>query len=405
MAGWGSAFRWGIGAALASRLALLVWLAAVWLLVGERTGIPAQLHADPVAGLPVLESPLSRAVLGVWRRWDGSHYLNLAQNGYRAADPGPTVFAPLTPAAIGLLNRIMPGEVDVAGLVFGTAAFAFALVMLYRVVEVYYGDSALGRWSVIVMALLPLAFFFSAPMSEALYLGMALGVFYAGARRRWWLAAMFGALATLARSQGGVLLGVVGLMLLEDAFRRWPTWRDRLLYVVRSGWPLALIPLALAGFLAFRQSAGLPPLDTIYRTRSYIFFVNPLDGLLINLRWMLDHPADALFNPDSWALVVALVLCVILARDRRHGRLSLLLYAVVSLLVAASKINWEWGGQERILYSQSFARYMLPVFPFTVWLADRLRAASPRLRLTGVVLLALGLLVFSALFALGGGAP
>lgn len=405
MVDWRPALKWGIGIAVVSRLVLLLWLATVWLVVGERAGIPAHLHADPVASLPVLESPLSRAVFGVWRRWDGSHYLNLAQNGYRAADPGPTVFAPLTPAALRLVDALFPGGVDVAALVFGTVAFAFALVMLYRVCEVYYGDAGLGRWSVIVLALLPLAVFFSAPMSEALYLGMALGVFYAGARRRWLLAAIFGMLAALARTQGGILLSVAGLMLLQDSLTRCPNWRSRLLYVVRSGWPLALIPLALAGFLAFRQRIGLPPLDEIYRTRSYIFFVNPLEGLFFNLRWMAKHPADALFNPDSWALVVCIVLFLLMLRDRRHARLALLAYAAVSLLVAVSKVNWEWGGTDRVLYSQSFARYMLPVFPFTVWLADRLRRAAPRWQRLYVLAALLAALVFSALFALGGGVP
>ncbi|MBI5671325.1 MAG: hypothetical protein HZC41_25295 [Chloroflexi bacterium] len=405
MAGWRPALKWGIGIAVASRLALLVWLALVWLVVGERVGIPAHLHADPVAELPALEAPLSRAVFGVWRRWDGSHYLNLAQNGYRASDPGPTVFAPLTPAALRLMDVLTPGSVDVAALVFGTATLALALVLLYRVCEVYYGDPDLGRWSVMVLALLPLAFFYSAPMSEAIYLGMALGVFYAGARRRWWLAAVFGALATLARSQGVILLGIAGLMLLEDAYQRCHTWPSRVGYVVRHGWPLVLIPLALVGFLAFRHRLGLPPLDEIYRTHSYVFFVNPLEGLFINLRWPIEHPTDALFNPDSWALLVCAALFGLLLRDPRHSRPALLVYTLASLLVAVSKVNWEWGSTDRVLYSQSFARYTLTIFPFAVWLADRLRRASPRWQRLYVALSGLGLVVFSALFALGGGAP
>lgn len=405
MAGWRLALKWGIGIAVVSRLALLLWLALVWLVVGEGVGIQADLHADPIANLPALESPLSRAVFGVWRRWDGSHYLNLAQNGYRADDPGPTVFAPLTPAALRLLDVLIPGGVDVAALLFGTAALAFALVLLYRVCEVYYGDCDLGRWAVIVLALLPLAFFYSAPMSESLYLGMVLSVFYMGARERWGLAAAFGALATLARSQGVLLSGVAGLMLLEAAYRRCPTWPSRLAYVVRSGWPLALIPLALLGFLAFRQSLGLPPLEEIYRTHSYIFFVNPLEGLFINLRWIAEHPADALFNPDSWALLVCLLLSLLVLRTPRHARLALVAYTLASLLVAVSKVNWEWGSHEQVIYTQSFGRYALTLFPFTVWLADRLRRAPARHRRAYITLSALGLLVFSALFALGGGAP
>ncbi|NWG17583.1 MAG: hypothetical protein HXY41_13230 [Chloroflexi bacterium] len=405
MQGWFPAVRWGVGAALASRLALLAWMAVVWLGFGERLGIPVDLHTDPVAALPTLEQPAQQAVFGVWRRWDASHYLNLAQNGYRAEDPGPTVFGLLTPLGIRAFDAALPGGIDLGAMVYATAAYAFALTMLYRVCEVYYDDADLGRWSVMVLAMLPLAFFFSAPMSEAAYLGLALGVFYAGAKGRWLLAGVFGALAALARSQGVMLAGVAGLMLLEAGLARCPTWPERLRDLARRGWPLLFIPAAWVGFLVFRDGLGLPPLDDIYRTRSYIFFTNPLNGLLLNLRYIVENPADALFNVDLWALVVSSVLFILLLRDRRHRRAPLAAYALASLLVAVSKINWAWGGYDDVLYSQSFGRYMLTVFPLAIWLADGLRRRSRPVRVAWFTLSGLGLVVFSALLALGGGAP
>lgn len=402
---WRPAIRWGFSVALVSRLALLVWMAAVWLLIGQTWHIPVHLHADPIARLPELDSPLEQAVFGVWRRWDGSHYLNLAQNGYQTHNPGPSVFAPLTPVGIRIADGLVPGSIDLGAMVFATLTFAFALIMLYRVCAVYYEDADLGRWSVLTLALLPLAFFFSAPMSESIYLALVLGVFYAGAQGRWTQAAIFGSLATLARSQGVMLVGVAGLMLLEDSLQRSPSWRERFLYLIRAGWPLVLIPLSFAGFLVYRNSAGLAPLEEIYRTHSYIFFVNPLEGLLTNFLFILSNPAEAIFNPDLWALVVTLILCLVSLRNAYHRRASLVFYTLVSLLIMISKLNWEWGGHERMLYTQSFGRYALTLFPLTVWFAGWLRRAAPRMRLVVVTLSGLGLLVFSALFVLGGGAP
>jgi hypothetical protein len=405
MGGWRAAFKWGFGVAVVSRLALLVWMAAVWLLIGQTWNIPVYLHADPIAHLPALDSPLEQAVFGVWRRWDGSHYLNLAQNGYQLNNPGPTVFAPLTPVGIRVADVLVPGALDLGAMVFATLTYAFALVMLYRVCEVYYKDADLGKWSILTLALLPLAFFFSAPMSESIYLGMVLGVFYAGARGRWLLVAIFGALATLARSQGLVLAGVAGLMLLQDSFQQCPSWPQRARYLILKGWPLLLIPFAFAGFLAYRQSLGLPPLSDTYYTYSYNFFTNPLEGTLINLRWIIEHPGDAVFNPDSWALVISVVLCLVVFRDPRQRRLPLIAYTLVSIILFISRINWAWGGHDLVLNTQSFGRYSLTLFPLTVWLADWLRRAAPRVRLATITLSGLGLLIFSALFVLGGGAP
>lgn len=406
MSDWRPAIRWGLSVALVSRLVLLVWMAAVWLLIGQRWDIPVYLHANPTShDLPALDSPLEQAVFGVWRRWDASHYLNLAQNGYLPDNPGATVFAPLTPLGIRLMDGLLPGSIDLGAMAFATLTFAFALVMLYRVCQVYYRDDSLGRWSVITLALLPMAYFFSAPMSESVYLGMALGVFYAGARGRWMQAGVFGALATLARSQGVVLAGVAGLMLLEDSFQHCPSWRARILYLIRAGWPLTLIPLAFAGFLLYRQSLGLPPLNDTYYTYSYNYFTNPLEGAFINLRWMVQNPGDAILSPDSWALVISVALCLVAFRNPHQRRLPLLVYTLVSILLFISRINWAWGDHEQVLYTQSFGRYALTLFPFTIWLADWLRHATPRMRLVYITLSGLGLLILSALLALGGGPP
>src|SRR5690606_28413356 len=138
-----------------------------------------------------------------------------------------------------------------------TLAFGLALTLMFKVGETYYGDAELGRWALIITALLPLSYFFAAPMSESIYLALTLGVFCFGARRQWLLAAVCGALATLARSQGVLLLPVAGLMLLEQigfSLTRRAGWIDfarsnvrPVRQAIRQGWTLALIPAAYFG--------------------------------------------------------------------------------------------------------------------------------------------------------------
>ncbi len=395
---------WGLKIALAHRILLLLWMAIIWVTVGQPLNIPIGLHVDPIAQLPAL-SPVEQATLGVWRRWDASHYLNLAQNGYRVNDPGPTVFGVLTPIGVKVFDTLLPGGVDIGGMAFATMAFWLTLVMLYRFCEVYYNDQTLARWATGLLAILPHAFFFAAPMSEAIYVALALGVFYTGARGQWLGAAIFGALATLARSQGALLAGVAFLLLLEESIWQQSLWRDRLFYIIKRGWVLALIPLALAAFLAFRQNQGLIALDEIYRTRSFIFFVNPLEGLRLNIAWAMMHPADALFNPDILALAVSIGLTIWAVFLPLHRRLPLLAYTLGFLLVFITKMNWAWGDTNQITYTQSFARYSLALFPLTVLVADKLRRTSRRIQTVVIGLSISGLLLFSGLFTLGGGSP
>jgi hypothetical protein len=402
---WRPAVTWGVGVALVHRLVLSVWMAVIWVSIGAQADVPAKLHVDPIAHLPALNSTLEQSTLGVWRRWDASHYLNLAQNGYRASDPGPTVFGPLTPFSIRFLDALLPGDVDTAGVLFGTLAFALVLILVYRLCERIYGDARLGKAALMVMALLPISFFYQAPMSEALYLALVLGVFYAASSENWWMAGVLGGLAVLARSQGILLAGVAGLMLLQSGMKRALTWAERVRYIARKALPLALIPLALAGFLAFRQSQGLPALDIIYHDRSYVFFVNPLQGLWLNVQWIIANPGAALFNIDIWALGITLVLAVWLLNLRRTYKLPLVAYTWVSIGVLLSKVNWDWGGHEVVLYTQSYARYSLSLFPLALLAAEYLNRSPRRRQLAAGALSLAGLLFFSALFTLGLGPP
>ena len=290
------AVYWGFGTAIVHRLALMIWLALVWsLLSANFAGVQVDFHTAG-AQLPALTTQSDELIFGVWRRWDAVHYLDLAANGYRVEHPGPTVFGVLTPLGIRAFDAVLPGSLDLGAMVFETLAFGLALTLLYKVCESYYGAKAdltprpplptergrnasasngetvqgdseqdrgtrvsLARWAVVVTALLPLSYFFAAPMSESIYLALTLGMFYFGVKRHWLWAAICGALATLARSQGVLLLPVAGLLLLEqNGFRlNQPNqWIEQARRAIRQGWSLLLIPLALCRLPALPARAS-----------------------------------------------------------------------------------------------------------------------------------------------------
>ncbi len=397
---WRAALVWGGGTALAHRLLLTLWMAAIWTLVSG--SLPDhQIDFHNTADLPALNN-LEGQMLGIWRRWDAVHYLDLALNGYRQENIGATVFSPLAPALFRAADLLLPGGIDLAAALIQTIAFGAALILLYRFIAVYYGESALAPWGVAVMALLPISFYFAAPMTESLYLALTLATLYAAARQKWRLAAICGLLAALARSQGALLVGVAGLMLLEQVWdRRW--MRESLWAAakaaVQRGWMLAIMPLGVVGFQLYRGSLGLPSLDAVFLDYSYVILVNPIEGVLLCLRHIIARPDEAVRNLDVWAFVISFILGIGLLISRRHRRLPLIAYTLGCWAVYTGKMNYYWGTGE-LFFVQSFARYTLALFPIWVLIADALRRGGFWARIVGVGALMLALAFFSALFPL-----
>jgi hypothetical protein len=402
-AGWRGALFWGITVALLHRLLLMLWLPLAWSVLGAglNNGNP-DFHTARAQIAP-LTTPADQLLWGVWRRWDAVHYLDLASNGYRVDHPGPTVFGPLTPAAIAL-GKALFGSIDLAAAVFETIAFAAALIAIYRLCAVFYRNEALGKWAVLMTALLPLSFFFAAPMSEAPFLAFSVGTFVAAAGRRWGIAGVLGMLAALTRNQG-VLLVLPLATLLWQALRaeRIPP-RKMPLAALRRAWPLALLPAAYVLFEVARRLAGLPPLSDVYRDISYIFFTSPIEGLLYNLRYIVADPARAAASLDLWAMGLVLLLAPLSLAFRAHRRLALQAFTWSMLLLFLSKMNWEYGTDTPI-FTQSFGRYALMLFPLWIMLAAGLRRVHPVLRLFLSAGLVLALMLCSALFTLALAGP
>jgi len=395
--GWAEALRWGYGAAMAQRLLYGIWMAIVWKVAGSYFAprpdfqVPASAHLPELNGVEAL-------IFGVWRHWDAIHYLYLAQQGYQGADAGLTVFPPLTAWSIHVFDILLPGGVDFAGMALSTIMFGLALTLLFRLCATYYNSASLARWSVAVMAMLPLGHFFAAPMSESLYLALTLGTIYAAIQRRWWRAGGAGFLATLTRTQGVLLFLVVGLFLLENTLRKEVAWKSRVKQIFLNGFPLLLIPLGMVVFTVFRASIGAPSLDQVYREISYRTFVDPLTGLWLNLRslWVTQD----IWNVDSWAVVVVMMLTVILIWQEHKYHLPSTVYNVIYLLLFLTPINFAYG-TDIITNTQSFGRYALMLFPLVILIASALERTSRWWRIGGVLVLIVLTMILSARHVLG----
>jgi len=162
-----------------------------------------------------------RGAAEFWRCLDSNHYLDIAREWYvpksfletteewfqTGDDVGRVVqlvFLPGYPLIVCPFYRILGNDLA-AGLLVSFAAFPAACCMLYRLLRLDCTHSFAIR-AVVMLLLLPGGFFFIAPMSESLYLLLALSTLYCFRRKRFLLAGLCGAYCAFTRTMGLLLV-------------------------------------------------------------------------------------------------------------------------------------------------------------------------------------------------------
>ncbi len=169
----------------------------LWLGLCAYAGHRAHPFREPIVGG---YSGVSNWWLNVWTTYDSTYYLEIAQHGYR---PLTCAFFPLYP----LLLRPFAADENVAavaGIVVSNVSFLVGLWIVFRLATSQLGPAA-GRRAVLALAFFPSAVFAMAVYTDALFLMLSLAALYSARLSRWWLAAIFGALAALTRNAGPVL--------------------------------------------------------------------------------------------------------------------------------------------------------------------------------------------------------
>ncbi len=171
----------------------------------------------------------SRWVLERFTWYDSFQFLRNAERGYipPEAQCCSQAFFPGYPLSMRLLAPVVGGNHAAAGVLVSLVAGSVAAVLLWHVGTWATGTARGGRTAVVLLAVAPYGFFLSAVYSEALFLAFALGAWYAGLRRQWWIAGLLAGLATAVRINGLFLaaaLAVMYLLQLRADGRRWPRW-------------------------------------------------------------------------------------------------------------------------------------------------------------------------------------
>ncbi|MHB9111778.1 MAG: mannosyltransferase family protein [Thermoleophilia bacterium] len=259
---------------------------------------------------PLVDHRLSDAFTGIphylfdiWAKWDSVWFLQIAQYGY-AADDNSTAFFPLYPLLIAVFKPLFFGHGVLAGIFISLACCLGAFYLFFLLVEIDFGRDV-ARRSVFYLAIFPTSLFFQTIYSESLFLLLTIGCLYAARRNEFILAGIAGALATLTRSPGLLLL--VPLVIMYAQSRGWD-WRPGSWDLRQVRWDavgLLLVPLGLGVWMLYLGVRfGDPLLFTSSQGNWLREFIwpwqgGPLTGLWRGFREAWNGMGDILSTTDQ----------------------------------------------------------------------------------------------------------
>lgn len=283
-------------------------------------------------------------ILFNWNRWDAIRFATIASQGYIKLDYA--AFFPLFPALERLLSDLTHRDPMLCGLFISNLAFFGALIVLYRLTETEFDRDTANR-TTLYLAVFPTALFFFAAYNESLFLLFLLLSFYALRRGNWWIAGLFGGLATLTRSIGLLLFVVFFFEYIR--YQRFRTQEARMGrkqgHVIGQilGLPACLLIPAGLGIYAYGLSQRFN--DPLAFSHAQVFWREniqpPWTAPLLALKFIVKAPLFSFFTPHNIIDLTAFVLFVVLMLLALFGPVrfssqqwSFVLFGLMALLFA-----------------------------------------------------------------------
>jgi hypothetical protein len=427
----------------------LVWLTGSATLLTLGFG-PTRKAFDP-PGVTKGFGWLGDVLAGPAARWDSSWYLVIAHYGYRpdlGAFTAPrAAFFPLYPLGLRAISWLGTPPV-LAGVLLSMVALALALYGIHRLTTLEFrrGALALGgaprahdaaRLAVLLTAFAPMAFFLSAVYSEALFLALSVAVFWSARHGRWALAGVLCALTGATRSAGVLLVVPAAILYLygprEDraperahavagardgdgasaarlavdrARRLLPRYRPR-----RDLSWLGLAPAGVGAYMVYLALAGGDALLPFHAQGVWgRHFAGPYAGIWDGLQAAFEGARQLLSFQGAHVYFPSAAGSPFVAAGHNLLLLAFLLAAITAVVGVLRTLPFAYGAYVIVALAMplsypvapqplmSLPRFLLVLFPLTMWLAAWL-AARPRVQKPAIGLSALLMVVFAAQFA------
>ena len=246
-ADWLRALRYSALVYLVVRLGLfLVGLVATALL-------PRNAPAD-VPGWPATQPSESwHHVFTAWERFDTLWFLRIAAFGYEREDASAAFF-PLYPLVSRGVANLLGNHWLLGAYLVSNVALVIAMTVLYRLTALEFSD-ATARRVVLYLAVFPTAFFLFAPYTESLFLALSVGCLYAARRSCWLLAGYLGAMASLTRSTGLLLMLPLAVEAALQARAHVGPARERVTRLAQGLAASAAVPLGIGAYFLYWERA------------------------------------------------------------------------------------------------------------------------------------------------------
>jgi len=383
-------------------------------------------------------------------RWDSAWYLVIAHFGYRpelgAATSARMAYFPLYPLAMRAIGWT-GAPLVLAGVLISLGAFLLALYGIHRLTTLELAarlrpgapaPAEAARLAVIVTAFSPMAFFFSAVYTDALYMALSVGLFWCARQGRWAWVGVLGALAAATRSTGLMLLVPALIIYLygprEDrpARRRadagGPARRGaraaavpalsrlggllRPRYRVRRDvlW-LALVPAGIAIYSVWLGLSGGQLLGAFHAEQAWSrHFVGPYLGIWDGLVAGFDGVRQLLSMQSHHIYFTLVGGSPMIAAWHNLMELAFLLAAIPALVGVLRRLPLAYGAYVLAAMAlplsypvapqplMSVPRYLVVLFPLSIWLGAWL-AERPRLRRPAFVVSTVLMAFFVAQFS------
>jgi hypothetical protein len=243
-----------VGVLISLAVAKILLIAALnWMIVEDL--IP-WLYINPynpsdIAGTPDL-------LLALANRWDSTHFLEIARNGYPSGVESGLLFAfaPVYPLMVAIVGQVV-GNLYLAGVIVSNTFFFLSIIAFYKVARMYT-DYENSCFLALVFGMFPIYLTYGTlAYSEAPYLFFAIASWYFFKKQQYLPCALFTTLSILTRYISLLLVLVYGIIILSNILDRYKEEKSLLKAIdLRLFW--FLIPgVCLTGvFLYFQSLTG-----------------------------------------------------------------------------------------------------------------------------------------------------